>query len=131
RAGCRIARPLETLIVNAPHAEERSMDDGELRRQLERSHADAFGWALACCRRKREDAEDVLHTVYLGVLDGRLRFDRRSSRRTWLFGVIRRTASAQRRIAWLRWGLLARNGARLLPPDPVAADARVERRDHP
>jgi hypothetical protein len=36
---------LTTLILVAPEAEERAMDDVELRRQLERAHADCFGWA--------------------------------------------------------------------------------------
>ena len=36
------------------------MDDIELKRQLERVHADCFGWAMACCGRDRDDAEEVL-----------------------------------------------------------------------
>ena len=87
------------------------MDDVELKRELERAHADCFGWALACCRRDRDDAEEVLQTVYLTVLDGRARYDGRSSFRTWLFGVIRLTAASERRKAWLR-GLLMERGER-------------------
>jgi RNA polymerase sigma-70 factor (ECF subfamily) len=84
------------------------MDDVELRLQLERVHADCFGWAMACCNRDRDDAEEVLQSVYLSVLDGRARYDARSSFRTWLFGVIRRTAASERRRAWLRGVLLER-----------------------
>lgn len=87
------------------------MDDVELKRELERAHADCFGWAMACCRRDRDDAEEVLQTVYLTVLDGRARYDGRSSFRTWLFGVIRLTAATERRKAWLR-GLLLERGER-------------------
>ena len=68
-----------------------------LRTELQTLHASSFGWALACCRRDAREAEDVLHTAYLKVLDGRARFDGRSSFKTWLFGVIRTTAREQRR----------------------------------
>jgi RNA polymerase sigma factor (sigma-70 family) len=87
------------------------MTDNELREQLERGHAAAYGWALACCRGNQGDAEDVLHDAYLAVLNGKARFDGRSSFRTWLYSVIRLTATSTRRRAWLR-GLLMerRNG---------------------
>src|SRR6266576_3176188 len=99
-------------ILGAAPAEERAMDDVELRLQLERVHADCFGWAMSCCGRDRDDAEEVLQTVYLSVLDGRARYDARSNFRTWLFGVIRRTAASERRKAWLRGLLLEREGGR-------------------
>ena len=84
------------------------MDDVELRVQLERVHADCFGWAMSCCGRNRDDAEEVLQTVYLAVLDGRARYDARSSFRTWLFGVIRRARPRRKRQkAWLRGLLVA------------------------
>ena len=109
------------------------MDDVELRVQLERVHADCFGWAMSCCGRDRDDAEEVLQTVYLSVLDGRARYDARSSFRTWLFGVIRRTAASERRKAWLRGLLVEREAgsgkgeAGVLAPDPFAPpDAEVE-----
>lgn len=84
------------------------MEPTELRQQLDALHRDSFGWALACCRRDRTEAEDVLQTVYLQVLDGRARFDGRASFKTWLFAVIRRTAAAERRRAVLRRLLLER-----------------------
>ena len=65
--------------------------------QLSRHHRAAFGWALACCRWDRTAAEDVLHTAYLKLMDGRARFDGHAQFRTFLFGVIRRTASEERR----------------------------------
>ena len=102
------------------------MDEIELKRQLERVHADCFGWAMACCGRDRDDAEEVLQTVYLSVLDGRARYDARSSFRTWLFGVIRRTAASERRKAWLRGLLLKREAGSLEPQAPVQPDAGVE-----
>ena len=114
------------------------MDDVELRVQLERVHADCFGWAMSCCGRDPDDAEEVLQTVYLSVLDGRARYDGRSSFRTWLFGVIRLTAASERRKAWLRGLLLERESGKregrggkweagILAPDSFPApDAEVE-----
>jgi RNA polymerase sigma-70 factor (ECF subfamily) len=65
--------------------------------ELEQYHADSYGWALACCGWRRDQAEDVLQEAYLRVLDGRARFAGKSSRRTWFFGVIRRVAGEARR----------------------------------
>lgn len=73
------------------------MQSGEIERELERHHAAAFGWALACCSWDAETAEDVLQTAYLAVLTGRARFAGRSGFRTWLFAVIRNTAVGERR----------------------------------
>src|SRR5438105_911030 len=85
------------------------MDDNDVVGQLGALHPDSFGWALACCRRERTEAEDVLQMVYLQVLDGRARFDGRSSFKTWLFSVIRRTAAGERRRRLMRRVLLERH----------------------
>jgi RNA polymerase sigma factor (sigma-70 family) len=69
---------------------------------LEALHSASFGWALVCCGWDREEAEDVLQEAYLKVLDGAAVFDERSSLKTWLFGVIRRTAAGRRRRRWAR-----------------------------
>ncbi|MFY9608155.1 MAG: RNA polymerase sigma factor [Blastocatellia bacterium] len=73
------------------------VDGAELRNELEKHHRDSYGWALACCRQNRADAENTLQTAYLKVLDGKARFDGRSAFKTWLFSVIRRTAIDLRR----------------------------------
>jgi RNA polymerase sigma-70 factor (ECF subfamily) len=78
------------------------MDRAELESQLERLHHASFGWALGCCGRNRDEAEEVLQSVYLKVLDGKAKFGGRSSLKTWLFAVIRRTAMAHRRARWIR-----------------------------
>ncbi|MBX3205357.1 MAG: RNA polymerase sigma factor [Labilithrix sp.] len=99
------------------------MDDAEDARTIERElaalHTASFGWALACCRRDRALAEDVLQDAYFKVLDGRAKFDRRSSLKTWLFGVIRMTAREHRRWSVLR---VLRGGSD--DPEPEIADAR-------
>ena len=78
----------------------------------------------------------MLQASYLKVLEGRARFDGRSSFKTFLFGVIRRTAAEQRRRGALHGLWLARFGrgaeeASLGPaphgPDPP--DDRLRRLD--
>ena len=115
------------------------MGPGEIEAEIERLHAGCYAWALACCRRDREEAMDVLQTSYLKILDGRARFEGRSSFKTFLFGVIRRTASEERRRNALRRLLLARrqaeraDGPEEKPPLPerialLAGLARLPRR---
>jgi len=93
------------------------MPPADLTAELEQLHAAAFGWALSCCGWDRSAAEDVLQASYLKLLDGRARFDGRSSLRTFVFGVIARTAREVRRRAVLRrWLPLA---SLLLGPEAV------------
>jgi RNA polymerase sigma-70 factor (ECF subfamily) len=82
------------------------MKQADLHGELERLHAGSFGWALCCCDHRREEAEDVLQTAYLKVIEGKAVFGGRSSLRTWFFGVIRRTAMERRRRRWVREQLL-------------------------
>jgi RNA polymerase sigma-70 factor (ECF subfamily) len=91
----------------------------ELGDELARHHRAAFGWALACCRWDRAAAEDVLQAAYLKVIDGRARFRGDAEFRAFLFGVIRRTASEERRrhavrstlsLAWLKHQTVESNG---------------------
>jgi len=84
------------------------METRGLEEQLEALHGASFSWSLACCGGDPTEAEDVLQTVYLKVLDGRARFGGHSSLKTWLFAVIRRTAAGRRRRRALRALLLER-----------------------
>jgi len=85
------------------------MDSAEFLLQLEALHDDAFGWAVACCGGDVHRAEDVLQSAYAKILGGAVRFDGRSTGKTWWFGVIRFTALEEMRRArrWLafldRW----------------------------
>ena len=73
------------------------MDASEIRAQLELYHRESYGWALSCCLRNPVDAESVLQTVYVKVLEGKARFDGKAAFKTWLFSVIRKTAADHRR----------------------------------
>jgi RNA polymerase sigma-70 factor (ECF subfamily) len=101
------------------------MTTGEIEAQLERLHGDGFAWALACCRRHREEAEDVLQTAYLKVLDGRARFGGRSSFKTFLFGVILRTAAESRRRGAIRQFFVSRWARRGDPPAEPGPEERL------
>jgi RNA polymerase sigma-70 factor (ECF subfamily) len=92
-------------IAAQPMAVPRSfteVSDTELRSALESHHAESYGWALSCCRRRPDEAENVLQLVYLKVLSGKAVFDGRSSFKTWLFAVIRKTAAQEYRMEILR-----------------------------
>src|SRR2546428_10760806 len=71
----------------------RPMTSKQLEDELERLHPASFAWALGCCRRNREEAEEVLQSSYVKVLEGKARFDGHLSFRTFLLCVIRTTAA--------------------------------------
>ena len=93
------------------------------RLHLEANHPASFAWALSCCGYNHMEAEDVLQTVYLKVLEGRAVYNGRAAFRTWLFAVIRNTAASQR-----RWNAFRR--LRLVPLDKGARDC-VSRSEDP
>ena len=117
-----------TNQVNRLNAEATLMKTDELRAQLEQHHASSFGWAMGCCRRDPAEAEDVLHNVYVKVLEGKARFNGASSFKTWLFAVIRKTASDQRRRNLLRSVIVTRASERRMSlPGPERPDESAYR----
>jgi len=78
------------------------MDLSELRAELAKLHPASFGWAMSCCGRNRAEAEEVLQSVYLKILQGKARYRNEANLRTWLFAVIRKTALSERRKQLLR-----------------------------
>jgi RNA polymerase sigma-70 factor (ECF subfamily) len=107
------------------------MEISELKAELEKLHGPSFGWALSCCKRDPVEAEEVLQTVYLKILEGKARYRGEASLKTWLFAVIRKTALTERRNSLLRalkslTGLrpAARGGA--FVAEPAAAFERSE-----
>jgi len=104
-------------------------------------HAEAWSWAVSCCRGDRQGAHDVLHDAYVQILSGRAIFKRRSSFKTWVFGVIRVVAMATRRRRLLRDFLFESIGpfaesvaapepARHAPPRLLAAMRALPRRQN-
>lgn len=104
-----------------------AMAAADLPGELERLYPASFSWALSCCGREREEAEDVLQTSYMKLLDGRARFDGRSTLKSFLFGVILRTAAESRRRnrleRWRRaiWDLRAPDPTPPHGPEEVAS----------
>src|SRR6266446_6952329 len=98
------------------------MDIAELKAELERLHSTSFGWALSCCRRDASEAEEVLQTVYLKILEGKARFRGESSLKTWLFAVIRKTAATEYRRNLLRKLRLAAGTAEAESREPAGGE---------
>jgi RNA polymerase sigma-70 factor, ECF subfamily len=84
------------------------MDPADIEQQMAQLHPATFAWALTCCRWNATEAEEVLQSVYLRVLEGRARFAARSSFKTWLFSVVRIGAAEARRRRWFRDAALGR-----------------------
>ncbi len=103
------------------------MERSELERELERLHAESWGWALACCARDHELAKEALQGSYLRMLSGHATFGGRSSVKTWVFGVIRMTATEEmrRRRVWAGRNVDAGSAIDAADPAP-AADALAE-----
>lgn len=83
---------------------------------LEALHLESLGWARSCCRQDAEEAENVLQAVYLKIVERRALFDGRSTLRTWLFAVIRRTAADARRRRLVQRLALGRQLERAIAP---------------
>jgi len=102
----------------------------DLEQQIAALHPASYAWALACTRWSAVEAEEVLQSTYLAVLEGRARFDGRSTFKTWLFSVVRNIAARGRRRRWLErhapWRLLVGPGEHP-HPGPLEALAAEER----
>src|SRR5256714_6039234 len=114
KIGCHMNAALPALIFSDRTFQPRThaMEQCELERELERLHPESWGWALACCARDQELAEDVLQSAYLAVLSGGARFKGGSTVKTWIFGVIRWTARTERRrrLIWIKRTASSENG---------------------
>jgi len=94
---------------------------GDLEQHLAQLHPASFAWALTCCRWDRTEAEEVLQSAYVRVLEGRARFGGGCSLKTWLFSVVRTVAAETRRRRWFRDTALRRFLDGTTPHDAAAA----------
>jgi RNA polymerase sigma-70 factor (ECF subfamily) len=101
----------------------------ELESQLMALHRGSFAWSLRCCGGDRSEAEDVLQTTYVKILDGRARYRGDASLKTWLYAVIRRTAADRQRRRARRQRILGWLGAAPSGPAPTPEDALERRRE--
>lgn len=74
---CHMDIALPALINSNTTFQPRTdgMEQRDLERELERLHSESWGWALACCGRNAELAEDVLQTAYLRIISRGARFN--------------------------------------------------------
>ena len=107
------------------------MSSVELEQQIAALHPASFAWALACTRWNAAEAEEVLQSVYLSILEGRARFDGRSAFKTWLFAVVRNMAARARRRRWLEarvpWKLVPGSAVDPRTSDPLLVEERGAR----
>lgn len=62
-----------------------------------RHHAGLFRWALALARGDAWEAEEIVQSCYVEVIEGRADLARADDPRAFLFGVARRVAASRRR----------------------------------
>jgi len=103
----------------------------DLEQQIAALHPASFAWALVCTRWNHAEAEEVLQSVYLSILEGRARFDGRSTFKTWLFSVVRNMAARAHRRRWLEarapWKALLAGTPDPGPLDTLASEERGAR----
>lgn len=73
------------------------MKNGYLENILKELHHEAYHWSRQCCSFDEDLAKDVLQQVYLKILEGKASYNGKSQVKTWLFSVIRYTASEWRK----------------------------------
>ena len=119
RAGTLIGMQQASRVLNRDAIEQ----------AIREIHPDCFGWALTCCQHDREEAEDVLQASYLKALEGRAVFHGSSSVKTWMFGIVQRTAWERRR-SWLHRMIFRRSPEEEIAPTPTPESAASDREAH-
>ena len=104
------------------------MEPAELEERLKALHNESFSWAVTCCAGHVADAEDILQTVYLLILQGKARFGGQAEFKTWLFSVIRNRAAKEMRRQIIRrlFALQPERTRKLFPPSAPPPDAVVQ-----
>ncbi len=106
------------------------MDDGlehnplVSRSALAAQHRAAYAWALSLTGYDDAAAADVMQQSYLAIVEGRARFAKRSTLKTWLFGVVHNSARRLHRHNRREFAMVARFAAE--PRDTCVSPASVE-----
>ncbi len=67
---------------------------------LEAIHSQVLGWALSRCNYDQATAEDLVQQAYVELLSGRAQFQRQSTLKTFVFGIVQNLARSRlRRVA--------------------------------
>ena len=90
------------------------------RQALEALHGEPFGWALSRCGYNDPVAEDLMQQAYVEILSGKARFDKKSSLKTFMFGVVQNLARSRFR----------RQNTRLRLVDSFAAEQQPSASPH-
>ena len=97
------------------------------RSALEAIHDQVFGWALSRSDYDRTVAEDLVQQAYVELLNGRARFDGRSTLKTFVFGIVQNLSRSRYRRIASRFRLLRRLCQVEGSPLPVRADKGIGR----
>ena len=95
-----------------------------------RHHAGLFRFALAVAGGDRHEAEEIVQSCYLEVLEGRADLGRANDPRAFLFGVARRIAASHRRRRSIlgrimRLDFERREAPRQVDPEQESAGAEI------
>jgi RNA polymerase sigma-70 factor (ECF subfamily) len=92
------------------------------RQALEELHQQLYTWALSRCDFDRAAAEDLMQQAYVEVLSGRARFDDKSTLRTFMFSIVQKLASSQRRKFAVRLRIVEQNRTELAQSEVLESD---------
>ena len=106
------------------------MTSSALEHILQKHHRDAYLWARQCCSFDDDQAKDVLQAVYLKILEGKAKFNEKSSAKTWLFSVIRYTAidhfKKEKRLEPLDIGLEIPDWTEINTDEPISYEGLIQ-----
>ncbi len=92
------------------------------RQALEELHEQLYGWAMSRCEFDRTAAEDLMQQAYVEILSGRARFDNKSNLRTFMFSIVQKLASSQRRKIAVRLRIVKQNRSELIQSEVRESD---------
>jgi len=121
------------LELAAKEEPEKPEQDAALEAPLRATYAEYFALVWRSLRRlgvHDSEIEDAVQDVFLVVFRRRSEFERRSTVRTWIYGIVLRVAKDYRRASHRRARRVEALGASLAPPPHAPGpDEEAERRE--